>query len=398
MLHALAWGVECLGGGRYGRWGNGNAGRAAGFASALGLGCRFLRFAGSLRQPGRAPKLIPGDRPDARRRRSSDDQLRRGTKGTLPRSGARGAPLYWLDRHRRAARRRSRRICAASMRMPSRGPAMSLAERLRRAYLRWSRLGVAGLLLLPIIATSLLGFLWLHERGFLLVFVLGCAGLALSVWSGRFVLRWNGRRKARAVAVDADGEAGEGASALRERLEHPAIDPDWSARETAIFEAARKAIAARLENPFLGRNPAANTRSPGGGGCGRGQFRRQEGRTSISPCPKRAPDRPGSRSATGEFLRSNVPFLRPALRAGDLLVVDAAGSGQGRLEVRFISPTGGGSCSIPAPVAGLLRELGAFLPPRPGCRDRLTDQVMRYCPGVRSRRSPRPPSISIREG
>ena len=49
---------------------------------------------------------------------------------------------------------------------------MSLAERLRRAYLRWSRLGVAGLLLLPIIATSLLGFLWLHERGLLLIFVL----------------------------------------------------------------------------------------------------------------------------------------------------------------------------------------------------------------------------------
>lgn len=135
---------------------------------------------------------------------------------------------------------------------------MQLAERLRRAYLRWSRLGAAGLLVLPFAATSLLGFLWLHERGMLLWFVLGCVALAAMIWSGRLGLAWQHRRQERGKERGkerAQGEArdasqdGDAAAGLRERLAHPPIDPEWSARETAIYEASRAAIAERLTAP-----------------------------------------------------------------------------------------------------------------------------------------------------
>lgn len=247
---------------------------------------------------------------------------------------------------------------------------MSLAERLRRAYLRWSRLGVAGLLLLPIIATSLLGFLWLHERGFLLVFVLGCAGLAVLVGGGRHVLRWLGRRKGTA-ATEADDEAGEGASALRARLEHPAIDPDWSARETAIFEAVRKAIAARLEAPVPWEDLPEHALAVVEDVAGRMSDGKKGALDFTMPEALLLIDRVALRYR--EFLRSNVPF-------SDQLSVRAISwlwtrQDQAKAAWKYGYLAYRGLRFVFNPPVAVLRELERAA--TAGLQDRLTDQVMR---------------------
>lgn len=108
---------------------------------------------------------------------------------------------------------------------------MPLADRLRRAVLRWSRLGLVLVLAAPVILSSVLGFVWLHERGWLLWFALASAGFYAVVRGGMVLARWQARRGGQAEARD---------------LPSPAADPDWSDAERAAYDRARARIAARL--------------------------------------------------------------------------------------------------------------------------------------------------------
>ena len=110
---------------------------------------------------------------------------------------------------------------------------MQIADRLRLFFLRWSRLGSAGLLLLPLTITSVLGFLWLLERGWLMWFVLASIALFAGARATRFVLR---RRKPQEPAP--------------RQVDSPAIDPEWSPREVAAYERAQGLINSRLSAPL----------------------------------------------------------------------------------------------------------------------------------------------------
>ena len=114
---------------------------------------------------------------------------------------------------------------------------MRLADRFRMVWLRWNRLGMAGLLILPLGITSILGFFWLAERGWLLWFVLVSIALFAAVRITRVVLRLHRRR--------------QGLPAGPER-EAPTVeaDPDWSETERAAFETARAQVRKRLTEPL----------------------------------------------------------------------------------------------------------------------------------------------------
>lgn len=112
---------------------------------------------------------------------------------------------------------------------------MRLADRLRHTLLRWDRLGLAAVLALPLTISTLLGFLWLTEHGYLLWFALGSA-LFYAVFRGAVALaRWRTRA------------AGE-----REprQIEGPKPDPEWSEAEKAAFARARARIDRRLREPL----------------------------------------------------------------------------------------------------------------------------------------------------
>ncbi len=117
---------------------------------------------------------------------------------------------------------------------------MRLADRLRGAFLRWSQIGLAGLLALPFVVASLLGFLWLHERGWLLWFVLATVALVATVRGGRLLLRWRRRRQAATPEVNA---------APRQVQASP-VDPDWTEAERAVYARARARIDERLKTPL----------------------------------------------------------------------------------------------------------------------------------------------------
>lgn len=110
---------------------------------------------------------------------------------------------------------------------------MRLTDRFRMAWLRWNRLGMAGLLILPLGIASILGFVWLIERGWLLWFVLASVGFFVALRLVRVALRLRRRR------------AGLPDGPVREA---PAVeaDPDWSDTERGAFEAARAHIRQRL--------------------------------------------------------------------------------------------------------------------------------------------------------
>jgi predicted GTPase len=253
---------------------------------------------------------------------------------------------------------------------------MSLGERLRRAYLRWSRLGAAGLLVLPFAVTSLLGFLWLHDRGMLLYFVLGCVGLAGGIWSGRLGLAWQQRRKARVEAL-ARGETippdddAEDPAGLRERLANPPIDPEWSERETAIYEAARAAIAERLPAPVdwesLPEHAVAVVEDVAGrmsdGKRGALDFTLPEALLLI--------DRVALRYR--EFLRSHVPFSDQfSMRSVHWLW---SRQDQARAAWKYGYLAYRGLRLAFNPPVGVLRELERAA--TAGLQDRLSDQVVR---------------------
>lgn len=92
---------------------------------------------------------------------------------------------------------------------------------------------MAGLLLLPLTITSVLGFLWLHERGWLLWFVLASIALFAVARGTRFVIRL--RKPTEPPPRD---------------LKSPAIDPEWSAREVSAYERAQELINSRIAEPL----------------------------------------------------------------------------------------------------------------------------------------------------
>jgi len=112
---------------------------------------------------------------------------------------------------------------------------MRLTERLRHAVLRWNRLGLALVLAMPVIVSSVLGFVWLYERGWLLWFALASVGLYAAVRLGVMVARW--RTRGALVADPRD-------------LKGPEPDPEWSVAERATFERARERINTRLSEPI----------------------------------------------------------------------------------------------------------------------------------------------------
>ncbi|MCC5979599.1 MAG: 50S ribosome-binding GTPase [Salinarimonas sp.] len=249
---------------------------------------------------------------------------------------------------------------------------MSLAERLRRAYLRWSRLGAASLLVLPFAVTSLLGFLWLHERGMLLWFVLGCVGLASGIWSGRLALAWQHRRRARArgEAIDEDDsqDAGEG---LRARLAHPPIDPEWSARETEIYEAARAAITERLTGPVEWESLPEQAVAVVEDVAGRMSGGKRGALDFTLPEALLLIDRVALRYR--EFLRSHVPFSdQLSMRSVHWLW---SRQDQARTAWKYGYLAYRGLRLAFNPPVGVLRELERAA--TAGLQDRLSDQVVR---------------------
>ena len=112
---------------------------------------------------------------------------------------------------------------------------MTLAERLRHALLRWSRLWLAAVLALPLTLSSVLGFVWLHERGWLLWFALASAGFYAALRLGMVASAWITNRRADPRTRDIAG---------------PEADPDWSDAESAAFARAQARINARVAVPL----------------------------------------------------------------------------------------------------------------------------------------------------
>ena len=111
---------------------------------------------------------------------------------------------------------------------------MRLTDRLRHRVIRWDSLALALALVLPLGASSVLGALWLYERGWFLYFALGSVGFYALVRLVLAAMRW--RSGADAVST-AD-------------LQGPLPDPDWSDTETAAYERARARIDTRLTAPI----------------------------------------------------------------------------------------------------------------------------------------------------
>ena len=67
---------------------------------------------------------------------------------------------------------------------------MRLTDRLRHRVIRWDSLALALTLVLPLGASSVLGALWLYERGWFLYFALGSVGFYALVRLVLAALRW----------------------------------------------------------------------------------------------------------------------------------------------------------------------------------------------------------------
>lgn len=99
---------------------------------------------------------------------------------------------------------------------------------LRRVLLRWDRLFVVLLVVLPVLATSVLGIVWLGERGLLLPSVGGAAGLAVFYTAVRFGMRRWGEQGAAAVPTP--------------EIPHVEPEAEWTDAERAAFDAACRLI------------------------------------------------------------------------------------------------------------------------------------------------------------
>lgn len=184
---------------------------------------------------------------------------------------------------------------------------MRLIDRLRRAFLRWNRLGLAGVMTLPFAVAAFLGFVWLFERGLLWQFAMACVGLAVLVWALRLWLDW---RSLAGAQTDPETEGGDGAERVRKgrpgsrpQLAH---DPDWSETERAAYVAACARIEKRLKQPFDWEDTAAEALAVvehvaaemSGGKRGALDFTVPEALLLIDRVALRYRD----------FLRSHVPF------------------------------------------------------------------------------------------
>ena len=123
---------------------------------------------------------------------------------------------------------------------------MHLTERLRRIFLRWSQLGIVGLLVLPFAVTSVLGFVWLFERGWLLAFVAASIALVVTGRGLRLALEWRHRRAARGAASDTEDDAGDDTAAPPPKHKRPPPNPDWDAPEARAFARACALAEKRL--------------------------------------------------------------------------------------------------------------------------------------------------------
>lgn len=99
---------------------------------------------------------------------------------------------------------------------------------LRHVLIRWDGLVVLLLLVLPVLATSILGLIWLGERGLLLTFVAVVTGIGLLYGAVRFALRWWVRRDATVVPTP--------------DIPHVEPEADWSDLERSAFNVACKLI------------------------------------------------------------------------------------------------------------------------------------------------------------
>ncbi|APE44836.1 hypothetical protein BOO69_16580 [Sulfitobacter alexandrii] len=107
--------------------------------------------------------------------------------------------------------------------------------RIRARLLRWDAVITIGALALPFAVTSVLGFIWLYERGWFLWFIAACIGIGGAVYLVKRIARLRRRNPAEVSDTGLPPEDGV----------QP--DPDWGERETAAFDAARDLIRRRID-------------------------------------------------------------------------------------------------------------------------------------------------------
>jgi len=111
---------------------------------------------------------------------------------------------------------------------------MRLTDRLRHRVIRWDSAALALTFVLPLVASSVFGALWLYERGWFLYFALGSVGFYALI---RLVIAVTRRRGKTGAGRDHD-------------LQGPLPDPAWTDTETAAYDRARAKIDARLTEPI----------------------------------------------------------------------------------------------------------------------------------------------------
>ncbi len=131
---------------------------------------------------------------------------------------------------------------------------MSPADHLRRIFLRWSQLGLVGVLLLPFAVATALGFVWLFERGWLLIFVAATLVLIVLARGARLVARWRVRRAsdgpdAQAAGKSAEADAPTEVAKPRRGSARPPPDPEWSEADTEAWRRACARAEKRLQTP-----------------------------------------------------------------------------------------------------------------------------------------------------
>ncbi|RHZ95070.1 hypothetical protein D1122_15310 [Cereibacter sphaeroides] len=128
---------------------------------------------------------------------------------------------------RREASRCRPRTCSNATAMPWGGRCLRVPDILRR-LLRWDRLGLVLLLVLPTLTTSALGFLWLRERQLLLPFLAAVAGVGAIFVLVRSLARLILRPRKADTPPPTLPEVG--------------AEPDWTPQERAAFDTARRMI------------------------------------------------------------------------------------------------------------------------------------------------------------
>lgn len=243
---------------------------------------------------------------------------------------------------------------------------MRLADRMRRGFLRWSRVGLAALFVAPFAVASALGFLWLFERGWLIAFVAIFAALAAVVWGARAFLV----RRARRVAARAASDAATARPEPR-RLAPLAVDPDWTPGEVAVYEEVRAQIEARLAAPMPWEELPAEALSviervaTGMSGGRRGAL------DFTVPEALLLADRVATRYR--DFLRAHVPFSDQVSVRTIHWIWERRETARAAWEAGFLAYRGV-RLALNPPV-GLLRELERLA--TAGLQDRLTEHLMR---------------------